>query len=135
MEGHGVVAGLGAFSFWLFIAAIVVAGIWSDAREKQARQQTIRDLLNKSDSLDEAAVQKLVAVIEGDSKRSARSSKQGLEMAYKIMLPVAGGLVFLGLMVGAFVPMLGVGGLVACVAYGLLMASRSIEIDDETTAP
>ena len=34
-------AGLGAFGFWLFIAAVVVAGIWFDARKRESQQETL----------------------------------------------------------------------------------------------
>ncbi len=132
MEAHGIIAGMGAFAFWLFLAAVVVAGVWSDVKEKQAKQQTLRDMLDKSESLDEATLEKLIALIEGDRQEKARSTKKGLEVAHKITLGVAPGLALLGLMVGAFLPLLGVAALVGCVSYGLLMASRTITVDDET---
>jgi len=131
MEGTGIVAGMGAFAFWMFIAAVAVAGIWSEVREKAEKQKTLRDMLNKSDSLDEEMLGKLTALIEGDKREKAQSTKNGLEVAHKITLAVAPGLAILGLMVGAFLPLLGVAGLVGCVSYGLLMASRTIKIDDD----
>ena len=35
MEGGAI--GIGVLGFWLFIAAVVVAGIWEDARKRESR--------------------------------------------------------------------------------------------------
>lgn len=123
--------GLGASAFWLFIAAVVVAGIWSSTREKEAKQQTLKDIISKTDRLDDATIDKLMALVETDKQADAASTRQGLEIAYRITGAAAIGLVFLGLMVGAFMPMLGVGGLVGCVSYGLYLAAGSIVVDKE----
>ena len=131
MEGSGIVAGLGAASFWLFIAAVSVAAIWTESKEKQAKLQTLRELLQREGAIDPTAVEALTRAIEGDKVANAKSTKQGLEIAHKITLFVAPGLVFLGLMVGAFFELLGVGGLLLAVSYGLLMASRRITIEEE----
>jgi hypothetical protein len=123
--------GLGASAFWLFIAAVVVAGIWSSTREKEAKQQILKDIISKSETLDDQTVEKLMKLVERDTRQDAASTKQGLEIAYRITGAVAVGLVILGLMVGAFMEMLGVGGLVACVSYGLYLAAGSIVVEDE----
>ena len=34
--------GLGALGFWLFLAAVVVAGIWFDAKKRESQQETLR---------------------------------------------------------------------------------------------
>ena len=38
-------AGLGALGFWLFLAAVVVAGIWFDARKRESDQETLRRIV------------------------------------------------------------------------------------------
>ena len=81
--------------------------------------------------LDDATITKLMTLVEADNKQDAASTKQGFEIAYKITGATAVGLVVLGVMVGAVMPMLGVGGLVACVSYGLYLAAGSIVVDDD----
>jgi len=129
MDGN--MMGLGASAFWLFIAAVVVAGIWSSTRERESKQQLLKDIISKSETLDDATIAKLMTLVEADKKQDAASTKQGFEIAYKITGASAVGLVVLGVMVGAFMPMLGVGGLVACVSYGLYLAAGSIVVDDD----
>jgi len=131
MEGAGFVAGLGAFAFWMFIAVAVASGVWSDTKEKQEKQRTLRDLIAKTENLDEETIAKLTALVEGDRNEKAKGTKEGLEIAHKITMAVAPGLALLGLMVGAFWELLGVAALVGCVSYGLLMASRTVKIEDE----
>jgi hypothetical protein len=123
--------GLAAMAFWLFIAAVSVAGIWADQRNKREKQQTIREMLARSGELDEASVERLLAMVDGDRQADARATKQGLEIAYWIMYPISVGLVVMGLFLGVFLKMLGVAALVACVATGLMFASRSIRVEDQ----
>jgi hypothetical protein len=50
---------LGALGFWLFIAAIVVAGIWEKSRREAERHETLRRIVEKTGSLDEAKLKDL----------------------------------------------------------------------------
>ena len=47
-EGLGLGAGLGAIGFWLFIAAVVVAGIWFYVRKREAEHETLRRMIDES---------------------------------------------------------------------------------------
>ncbi len=116
------------------LAAVVVAGIWAGTREKESKQQTLKDIIGKTEKLDDETIDKLLTLVESGRKTDAASTKQGLEIAYRITGATAVGLAILGLLVGAFLPLLGVGGLVACVAYGLYLASRAIVVDDDAAA-
>lgn len=131
MHDQGWVMGMGAMAFWLFIAAVSVAGIWADQRNKKEKQQTIREMLARGGELSDASVDRLLAMVDGDRQMDARSTKQGLEIAYWILYPISIGLVIMGLFLGVFLKMLGVGALVACVATGLMFASRSIRVDEQ----
>jgi hypothetical protein len=39
-------AELGAFGFWLFIAAVIVAGVWYGICEREAQHETLRRLID-----------------------------------------------------------------------------------------
>jgi RNA polymerase sigma-70 factor (ECF subfamily) len=57
MEGLG--AGLAAMSFWLFIAAVVVGGIWYAIREKEAQHETLRRMIDSGKDLDEETISRV----------------------------------------------------------------------------
>ena len=57
MEGLG--AGLAAFAFWGFIAAVVVGGIWYAVREKEAQHETLRRMIDSGRDLDEEAISRI----------------------------------------------------------------------------
>jgi hypothetical protein len=45
---------LGALGFWIFIAAVVVGGMWSEARKKAEKHETLRRIVEKTGTIDEA---------------------------------------------------------------------------------
>ena len=128
MQDMGLGAGLAALGFWIFIAAVVVGGIWYDIRKKEAQHQTLRHMIDRDQPIDDEMVDKLLGVIEGGgSKQSRQEMKASLKLASLIVLFVAPGLALLGLFIGAALPLLGVGLLVFCVGLGLQKAAGSIE--------
>lgn len=131
MDTGGLAAGIGVAAFWLFIAAVSVAGIWSDQRNKQEKQRTIREMMARSGDLNQDAVDRLVAIVEGDRRADAQSTKDGLAIAYRILFGIAPGLLLLGLFVGEFVKLMGVAALVACVGGGLMFAAQGIRVDND----
>ncbi len=66
MEGSA--AGLGAMGFWLFIAAIVIGGMWYSLREKESKQETIRRIIESGQPIDPDLMDRLV----GSDKRLDR---------------------------------------------------------------
>ncbi len=50
---------LGPLGFWIFIAAIVVAGIWSTVRQKAEKHETLRRIVEKTGTIDEAKLKEL----------------------------------------------------------------------------
>jgi asparagine N-glycosylation enzyme membrane subunit Stt3 len=124
MEGAG--GGLGALGFWLFIAAIIVAGTWYDIRRKESQQETLRRLVESGRDLDPGMIEKLVNA--GGSK----SLERDLKVAGLITLSVAPGLLILGFVLsfvseGVLVPLLGVSALVGFVGAGLYAAAKMVE--------
>ena len=124
METAGIGAGLGALGFWLFVAAIVLGGMWYAVREREAEHETLRRIIESGRELDEAVLDKLVHA----NKRTDRD----LKIAATIMLFIAPGLALMSFFVArvaaeAFYPILGAGLLCGFIGAGLLVASRMAE--------
>ena len=73
---EGVAAGLGSMAFWFFIAAVVVAGIWSDARKRESQQETLRRIVESGQPIDQEVIDRIVSS-RTDSKELARDLKIG----------------------------------------------------------
>ena len=122
MEGLG--AGLAAFAFWGFIAAVVVGGIWYAVREKEAQHETLRHMIDSGKELDEEAISRVFK----ENNRPERDLKIGGIIAAS----AAPGLAVLGWFLrnvseDAFHALFGVAGLVAFIAVGLLIAAQVAE--------
>lgn len=61
----------GALGFWIFIAAIIVAGIWAKSRAQAEKHETLRRMVEKTGTIDEAKLKELF------SEPSAEESKPG----------------------------------------------------------
>ncbi len=120
-------AGLAALGFWLFLAAVVVAGIWFDARKRESQQETLRRVVESGQQLDVAVIDRMLATT-GDRERPDRD----LKVAGIIMMFVAPGLSVLGWFLGRFNDkifelMIGVGLLVLIIGIGLYVAGKMTE--------
>jgi hypothetical protein len=113
--------GLAAFGFWMFIAAATVGGIWDGVRKRDAQHETLRRIIESGKEPDQQVIEKLL----GEKKAPARD----LKVAGLIVIFVAPGLALMGYLIdeSAFMPLLGVAGLVAFVGIGLLTASKFME--------
>ncbi len=123
MQAMSIGAGLAALAFWGFIAIVVVAGIWSSIRRREARQETLRRAIESGQSLDPALVQKILS--EG------RELDRELMAAGLITLFIAPGLAVLGWFLSfiaptALMPLIGVAILVGCVSAGLMVAAKVV---------
>jgi hypothetical protein len=123
MQGFSLGAGLAAFAFWIFIASIVVAGIWYDIRKRDAQHETARWLIDSGQPVDKAVLDRLLAT---------GTSSDRLDRTFKvtawIMLPIAIGLAMFGFILGVQVPeakypLLGAAVLTACIGIGFLVAA------------
>lgn len=120
-------AGLGAMGFWLFLAAIVVSGIWFDVRRRESQQETLRRVVESGQQIDPAVIDKLLAANEGRSRMD-----RDLKIAGMIVLFIAPGIAVLGWFLSRLEQqllgvMVGVSILVACVGTGLLVAGKVSE--------
>ena len=120
----GAAAGLGALGFWLFLAAVVVAGIWFDAKKRESQQETLRRVVESGQQLDVAVIDKMVNASDGSDRPD-----RDLKVAAMILFAVAPGMVGLGWFLGKlnekiFGVMLGVGLLILFVGIGLFIAGQ-----------
>ncbi len=120
----GSMGDLSGFGFWMFIAAVVVGGMWFDARKRETQQDTLRRLVESGKDIDEAVLEKILAMGNKDNRKDQELTTSGL-----IMLFISPGLLVLGyFMQGLSEELLtiltGVAGLVAFIGIGLLVAGR-----------
>jgi hypothetical protein len=124
MENAGIGAGLGALGFWLFIAAVVVGGMWYAIREREAEHETLRRLIESGKPLDERLLDKLV--------RANKRPDRDLKLAGIIMAFIAPGLAVMAFFIAqieeqALFPILGAAFLSGFISAGLLVTSKVME--------
>ncbi len=87
----GSMTGLAALGFWMFIAAVIVSGIWSDIRKRESQQETLRRIVESGQKIDAALIDKMVGSVKGESH-----ADRDLKVAGTITMSVAPGLFLLG---------------------------------------
>jgi len=124
MEGLGF--GIAAFAFWAFIASCVIGGIWNSIREKEARHETLRRIIESGKDVDAEVIDRVM----NDRKKS----EGDLKVAGYITMSAAPGLALLGYVLEVasdndkiFTILLGISGLVFFVSIGMLVAARVVE--------
>lgn len=120
----GSMGDLSGFGFWMFIAAVVVGGMWFDARKRETQQDTLRRLVESGKDIDEAVLEKILAISNKDNRKD-----QGLTTGGLIMLFISPGLLVFGYLMQGLAEelltiMTAVAGLVAFIGFGLLVAGR-----------
>ncbi|HUQ08926.1 MAG TPA: hypothetical protein VM146_01330 [Steroidobacteraceae bacterium] len=80
----------GGAGFWIFIAALVVGGMWSDARKKAEKHETLRRIVEKTGTIDEARLKELFSDENPEVKPGY--SYRGLRVAGTIVLFLAAGI-------------------------------------------
>jgi hypothetical protein len=55
--------------FWIFIAAVVVGGMWYEARQKAEKHETLRRIVEKTGTIDEAKLKELFSAAPSDGGR------------------------------------------------------------------
>jgi hypothetical protein len=127
MQEWGLGAGLAAMAFWMFIAAISVAGVWDGIRKREAKHETVRRLIESGKEIDSELMDKLIGLTDNKSERPDRV----FFITGLWVLPAAVGLVALGFGLGfiseeAEVALYGVAGLLAVLGLGFLVASKIV---------
>jgi hypothetical protein len=122
-----VSAGLPGLGFWIFLAAVVVARIWFDARKRESQQETLRRVVESGQQLDVAVIDRMLGASGGNERPD-----RGLKVAGIIVMFVAPGLSVFGWFLGRFNDkifeiMIGIGLLVLIVGIGLYVAGMMAE--------
>jgi hypothetical protein len=118
----GSMTGLAALGFWMFVAAVVVAGIWSDIRKRESQQETLRRVVESGQKIDAALIDKMVGSVKGDSH-----ADQDLKVGGTITMSVGAGLYLLGYFVSrgdaeTLRVFIGIALLVGVIGLGLIVA-------------
>lgn len=135
MEDIGVGGGIAILAFWIFIALIVLGGIWDNIRKRDVQHETVRRVIESGQEIDQQLIDKLLAASDGNATR--------LDVALRVsalwILPVAAGLIPFAFVLGtisedAKVPLLGISAMLFCFGVGFLIAAKVAErwypIDD-----
>jgi len=127
MQEWGLGAGLAAIAFWMFIAAVSVAGIWEGIRKREAKHETVRRLVESGQKIDSDLMDKLIGLTDSKSERPDRV----FFITGLWILPVAVGMVPLGLLLGTISPearmaLMGVAGLLGVLGLGFILASKIV---------
>jgi hypothetical protein len=134
MENITSGAGLAALGFWIFIAAAVAASYWDTIRKRESQHETLRRVIESGQTIDDELIDKLLS-LTGGSQDLARDLKIG----GVIMMFIAPGLALMGWVLAVALDqpelvkiLLGVAGLVAFIAVGLLAAAAIAKRQDST---
>ena len=82
------------WAFWIFIAAVVVASIWSSARQKAEKHETLRRIVEKTGTIDEVKLKELFT-------ESTEESKPGY--GYRVARVIGTVTFFIGVGIATFV--------------------------------
>ena len=127
---YDITAAVGAASFWAFVAVCVIAGVASSVIRNRETQKTIRQAIEKGQTLDPATLDRL---LHGGTPAAqpAGQTRFGMITGGLIMLCIGAGLGVMGWFISfnkqeAFYPMLGVAFLVGMIGVGLLISSAFV---------
>ena len=138
---------LAALGFWMFVAVVVVAMIWRGSREKAEKHETLRRIVEKTGTIDEAKLKALFAEPpSAQCNPKPGGGYRALRIGGTIIMFIGGGVfTFFSLVLGLFIvlgktselpeleniaPLFAVGIGIAFAGYGLFFASRYAEPPD-----
>lgn len=129
----------GSGGFWIFIAALVVGGMWSDARKKAERHETLRTIVDKTGTIDEA---KLKALFSDDASPESKPgyAYRGLRIGGTIIMFLGAGaatFLFIAITLGklfavtemfrdasGWIVGVGISAAIAMLGYGMFYSAR-----------
>jgi hypothetical protein len=125
---NDIAAAVGAASFWLFVAIVVVAGVMSSVLRHRETQKTIRQVIEKGQTLDPQTLERL---LQSGRPPQAPLSRTPFLIGGIMMLAIGGGLALIGWFQSHSDPSqiyvgLGVGSLLGLLGVGLMLASLVI---------
>jgi hypothetical protein len=108
--------------FWIFVAVVVIAGVWRKTTLRREELATIRVAIEKGQSLDPALLDRVLR--ESPTKTGAMITGALATIAAGIGLGILGVLISVGGNPEAMYPLLGVGILVTLIGLALLAGDR-----------
>ncbi len=119
---------IGAASFWMFVAIVVVAGVTSSVFRHREAQKTIRQAIDKGQALDPQTLERL---LQSGRPPSPSSPRRFCLVGGIMLLALGGGMAFIGwgtsmTVPGALYQGLAIGGLLGMLGVGLLVISLVI---------
>ncbi len=131
METFSTGAGLGALGFWIFISAIIAAGVWDSIRKRDAQHETLRRIIESGQPIDEVLTNKLLQITGGNSNLDRDLWVSGLILlAIAPAFAVFGWLMSIAVIADLLPILSSVAALIACLGIGLLIVSRLISRRD-----
>lgn len=125
---YNLAAAVAPAAFWAFVAICVVSGVVSSVMRNRETQKTIRQAIEKGQTLDPETLERLMHGGVMPEAQPASQTRFGFIAGGIIMLCIGAGLAVMGWFISlnghdSFYPMLGVGCLVGMIGVGLLIAS------------
>jgi len=128
----GILGG-GDLGFWIFVAALIVGGIWKETRLKAEKHETLRRIMEKTGTLDEAKLKELFDETAADEKKPGYVYRNlriwgavvmfmGAALALFFLLPT-----LVGHPIEWWYGGVGIGGSIALTGYGIFFSSRFAE--------
>ncbi|HEY5410886.1 MAG TPA: DUF6249 domain-containing protein [Caulobacteraceae bacterium] len=116
-------AAIGAAAFWMFIAIVVAVSILSQALKHRETQKTIRQAIDKGQTLDPATVTRML-----EANGPPPPSRIGFIAGGLVLVGIGVGFALMGMFVSmqdprALYPMLGLACLITMIGVPLLIAS------------
>lgn len=129
----------GAFGFWLFIAALVVAGYWKETRQEAEKHETLRRMMEKTGAVDEAKLRELFSSAV-EQKTRPGAGYRALRITGTIVMFLAGAMAIFFLAIGTIFEnesshahaALAVAAGVALLGAGIFVSSRFAEQPTES---
>lgn len=122
----------GAVGFWIFVAALVVGGMWKETRQQAEKHETLRRLVEKTGTIDEARLKELFSTAPGEEVKPG-GGYRALRITGTIIMFVAAGLAIvfstLGIMFGdrQALAALAIAAATALAGLGVFFSSRFAE--------
>jgi hypothetical protein len=123
---NDITAAVGAGAFWAFISICVIAGVASGIFRHRETQKTIRQAIERGQTLDPETMDRLIR-----SNRPPPANPAGFLVGGIVLIFLGAGLAIMGWFISlqsheAFYPMLGVGSLLGLLGLSLLVAGAVV---------
>jgi hypothetical protein len=122
----------GALGFWIFLAALLVGGMWKETRQQAEKHETLRRLVEKTGTIDEAKLKELFSAAPGEQVKPG-GGYRALRVTGTIIMFVAAGLGIIFATIGIVfgdrqaIVALGISAATGIAGLGVFFSSRFAE--------